>query len=332
MKKLMAVLLVVALMVSLVACTSKDGEEVTASDPIVWKLGHVSNADHHWHKVSEKFSELVKEKTDGGLIIDIYPNSELGSEVEVLNGILSGTVDMTMSGETLSNWAPMADLVAAPYAYNDEEHLINSINSDVGQTIRDQIEEAGFKPLFYNLRTPRNLTSNKPVRTPADARNIKMRLSNTPLAIACWSAIGANTNVMSLNEVFTALNQGVIEAQENPYDLIHSQSFYEVQDYVNETEHVFSYIYFVVGVNQFNNLSSDMQASVLEAAEEVQEFANDLYFETKDDYKNLVIENGMEIISDVDKDAFREAMTPAIREYFDDEIYSLYEQIVEMGK
>lgn len=340
MKKLFVVLVIVlGLVLIFTGCNSEkagtgNGEGVGEGEgeKIVWKLGHISNTDHHWHKTSEKFAELVAEKTDGQITIEVYPNSELGSEMDVLNGILSGTMDMTISGETLANWAPVADLVAAPYAYNSEEHIMKVIDSEVGETIKSKLTEAGFKPLFYSLRTPRNLTSNKPINTPEDAKNLKMRLSNTPLAIACWEAVGANVNVMALDEVFTALNQGVIEAQENPYDLIYSSSFYEVQKYANETEHVFSYINFVVGTKQFNDLPEELQAAVLEASDEVQEFTNKVYFDTKEDYKKLVIENGMEINTDVDKEAFREIMTPAIKEYFDEEVFALYEKAIELGK
>lgn len=184
---------------------------------------------------------------------------------------------------------------------------------------------------MYQLRSPRNLTSNKAISTPDDARGLKLRLSNTPLAIKCWEAVGANVNVMALSEVFTALNQGVIDSQENPYDMIFNSSFYEVQKFANETEHVVGYLFFVVGDKQFKALPEDMQAQVLEAAAESQEFINKLYFDTKDDFKKKLIEKGMQINSNVDKDAFRAAMEPAIKGYFDEESYKVYEKIVEIG-
>lgn len=308
------------------AAKSGDSQKV-----VKWKMGHVASADHPWHKIALKFADLVKQKTNGQLIITVYPNSELGSEMDVLNGILSGTMEMTMSGETLANWTPYADLVAAYYAYDNEDHVIRTINSEVGQTIKEQIEKAGFKPLFYSLRTPRNLTANKPIRTPADVKNLRLRLSNTPLAIKCWSSLGVNVNVMPLSEVFTALNQGVIDAQENPYDLIYTNSFYEVQKYVNETEHVYSYIYFLCGVNQFNALPENVKESVLEAAKEVQLYSNELYYHSKDGYKELCIDKGMIIVSDVQRDEFAKAMQPAIKEYFDGETYALYEKIRSMA-
>ncbi len=310
----------------------KDAGKDAGEKQIVWKLSDIVTEDHNWNLGAKDFAKRVEEKTGGKLKIDIYPNSELGSEMEALNGILSGTVDMTISAESMSNWAPLADLMAAPYAYKNEEHIQKVLSSDVGDKIKKQIEDSGFKPLMYQLRTPRNLTSNKPISTPEEARGLKLRLSNTPLAIKCWEAVGANVNVMALNEVFTALNQGVIDSQENPYDMIYNSSFYEVQKYANETEHVVGYLFFIVGEKQFNALPEEMQKQVLEAASESQEVINKLYFDTKNDYKQKLIEKGMMINEDVDKDAFRKAMEPAIKEYFDADSYKIYEKVVELGK
>jgi TRAP-type C4-dicarboxylate transport system substrate-binding protein len=185
--------------------------------------------------------------------------------------------------------------------------------------------------LFYNLRSPRNLTSNMPVKTPADIKNVKMRLSQTPLQVAMWSAAGASTTSIALSETFTALGQGVVNMQENPFDLIYANSFYEVQKYANETEHIFSSILYVVGEKQFNALPEDLQKVVLDASKEIQQYANDLYFETKDTYKNLCVENGMQINSDVDKEAFKEVMVPAVKSFFKEDIWELYEKIVALG-
>lgn len=334
LKKILLIGLLVLGLVTLVACgkSEKKSDTASADKPVVWKLSDIVTEDHNWNVGAKEFARLVEEKTGGKVKIDIYPNSELGSEMEALNGILSGTVDMTISGESMANWAPLADLLAAPYAYKNEEHIEKVLQSPTGDKIKAQLEEKGFKPLMYQLRTPRNLTSNKPVSTPEEARGLKLRLSNTPLAIKCWEAVGCNVNVMALSEVFTALNQGVIDAEENPYDMIYNSSFYEVQKYANETEHVVGYLFFVVGEKQFNSLSEELQKEVLEAASEAQEYINKLYFDTKDDYKEKLIEKGMTINEKVDKEAFRKTMEPAIKEYFDEDSYKVYEEIVEIGK
>ena len=353
MKKLLNYLLILTFILFLSACgggeedTSGAGEESDSSETsdetteetdegsgetIIWKMGHLSNEDHQWHKTAEKFAELVSEKTDGQLQIEIYPNEQLGSETEVLNGIGAGTVDMTISGETMQNWAPEAALMAVPYAFTGQEHLQSIVEGDIGTEIEEAIKEGvGVTPLYYHIRAPRNLTSNDPIESPEDLDGFKMRVPNVPLFMDVWEAAGARPQVMDFSEVFTGLQQGVIDGQENPVDLILSGSLSEVQDYVNVTEHVYSWIYVVVGNDQFNELSEEMQTAVQEAAEEAQTFGLDLYETETADIEQELKDQGMEFV-EVDQEAFAEAMQEAVQESLTDEQLELYEKIQEAAK
>jgi TRAP-type C4-dicarboxylate transport system substrate-binding protein len=156
-----------------------------------------------------------------------------------------------------------------------------------------------------------------------------MRVPNVPLFVDAWKAAGAAPQAMAFNEVFTALQQGVIEGQENPVDLIYSAGFYEVQDYVNVTEHVNGWIYVLVGVNQFNSLSDELKAAVLEAAAEAQVYGDSLFEEQTSDFVSMLEEKGMTFNRDVDKAAFQAAMEPAVLEKLTDEQKDLYQRIVE---
>ncbi|WP_181347218.1 TRAP transporter substrate-binding protein [Thalassobacillus sp. CUG 92003] len=338
MKKLFGIMFAVLVLVMVSACGSDEssGGDSGGSDSgetVTWKLGHLSNEDHMWHKTAEKFAELANEKTDGKLEVEIYPNEELGGETEVLNGIDAGTVDMTISGETMANWAPKAALMAAPYAFEGEEHMKKVVEGDIGTEIEESIKEnVGVTPLYYHMRAPRNLTSNEPINSPEDLNGFKMRVPNVPLFMDSWEAAGASPQVMDFSEVFTALQQGVINGQENPVDLIHSAGFSEVQQYVNETEHVYSWIYVVVGNDQLNSLSEENQEAVKEAAAEAQKFGQDLYDEEISNYTEMLKEEGMEFNSDVDKEAFAEAMKPAIEESLNEEQLDLYQRILDAAE
>jgi len=339
MRKFLALTVLSLLLVIVSACggsneTSGNGESSDggSSEKVVWKLGHLAKEDHMWHKTAEHFAKKVKEKTDGQLEIKVYPNEQLGSETEVLNGIEAGTVDMTISGETMQNWAPEAALMAVPYAFQNEEHVQKVINGDIGKDIESSIKKnVGVTPLYHHLRAPRNLTSNKPISKPEDLNGFKMRVPNVPLFMDAWSAAGASPQVMDFSEVFTGLQQGVINGQENPVDLIHSASFYEVQDYVNTTEHVYSWIYVVVGNEQLNSLNEDMQKAVKEAAAESQEYGQKLYEEEIAGYKKKLKEQGMEF-NEVDKEAFAEAMKPAVKKSLSEEQMKLYERILKAAE
>src|SRR5699024_410083 len=159
-----------------------------------------------------------------------------------------------------------------------------------------------------------------------------MPIPIVPLFLESWSEAGAQPQVMSLSEVFTGLQQGVIDGQENPNDLIMSNGFYEVQNYINETEHVRSWIYVVVGSEQLEALPKDQQEAVKEAASEAEAYSRDLMEEEGREVRAQLEETGVEFNSDVDQEAFREAMQPALEEYFSEEQLELYQEIVESGK
>lgn len=302
---------------------SNDGEEYT------WSLGHLANEDHIWHESSLELARLVEEKTDGQITIEIFPNNQLGGEVDTINSIRAGNADMVITGESMENWSPKAALMAAPYALRDSEHLQNVVEGEVGQEIEeDIIDKVGVTPLFYMERAPRNLTSSEPIETPEDLDGFNMRIPNVPLFMDSWNAAGANPQVMDFNEVFTGLQQGVIDGQENPVDLIHSGGLYEVQDYVNETEHVYSWIYMVVGNDQWDEIGEDLQQSVLEASEETQTYAAGLLEEEVENYRQMLTDEGMEFI-ETDKEAFQEAMQEGVQNALDEEQLELYDRIIE---
>ncbi len=342
--KLLSLMLAVLLLTfSLVACANepaddngdqqaKENNDQTAEEPaekIEWKLGHLGNEEHIWNKTALKFAELVNEKTNGQIEVKVYPNEQLGSEVDNINMIKAGTADMVISGESMANWAPKAALMAVPYAFRDTEHMRSSIEGDIGEEIAAQIEEkVGIMPLYYHVRAPRNLTSSEPISSPEDLSGFKMRVPNVPIFVDAWKAAGASPQVMAFNEVFTALQQGVINGQENPVDLIYSAGFYEVQKYVNETEHVNGWVYVLVGKEQFESLSEDLQAAVLEASDEAQAYGDELFNEEITGYTEQLKEKGM-TFNPVDKDAFMEAMKPAILEKLTDEQKDLYERITQ---
>lgn len=319
-------------MVVLAACGSDNAGESTGEtgDKVTkWKLGHLADENHIWHKTAEKFAESVKEKTDGQLEIVIYPNNSLGSETDTINSIQAGSADMVISGETLQNWAPKAALMAVPYAFDGIDHVKKVVEGDVGGEVADQIvEKAKLTPLYYHTRAPRNLTSDKKIESPADLKGFSMRVPNVPLFLNVWEAAGAKPQVIDFNEVFTGLQQGVIKGQENPVDLIQSGGLYEVQKYVNRTEHVYSWIYVLVGNDQYNALTEDQKTAVKEAAAEAQEFGDSLYDETIQSIELDLQDKGMEFV-DVDRQAFSDAMLPAVKKSLSDEQNEVLDKILD---
>jgi len=333
MKKFSLFAMLFAVVLVLAACGSgsdDNGSDDSDGDVITWKLGHLADENHIWQDTSLKFAELVEEKTDGQIEIKVYPSNTLGGETDTINAINAGTADMVISGETLENWAPKAALLATPYAFRDLDHVQKVVEGELGEEIEEEIiEKAELTPLFYMTRAPRNLTSNKPIESVEDIKGFKMRVPNVPLFLDSWDAVGAKPQVMDFDEVFTGLQQNVIDGQENPADLIQSGALYEVQDYVNRTEHVYSWIYVLVGNDQFEALNDEQQEAVREAALEAQDYGADLFENEIEEIEQALKDEGMEFV-DVDQDSFREEMIPAIKESLSEEQFELYEKILDV--
>ena len=289
------------------------------------KLGHLANEQNPWHLASVKFGEELARLTDGRIAVEVYPNESLGKEIDLINGMQLGTVDMTITGESLQNWAPMAALLAVPYAYKSIEHMDEVASGEIGDRIEQQIvEKVQIRPIAYFARGPRNLTSNRPITSPDELNGLKMRVPNVPLFVDVWSALGANPGPMAFSEVFTSLQNGTIEAQESPLALIRSANFNEVQSHVNMTEHVRSWIYLTIAESTWNKLSADDQAAVMEAAKTAQAYERELFNASLADDRAYLEGKGMTFV-EVDGPAFQAKAKDAVLKNVNDEIKPIVE-------
>lgn len=284
------------------------------------KLGHLANEDNTWHKASMKFAEELESLTDGRIAVEVFPNESLGKEMDLINGMQLGTADLTISGESLQNWAPMAALLAIPYGYRSLEHMDEVAGGETGDAIEAQIvEKAGVRPIAYFARGARNLTSNRPIESPDALDGLKLRVPNVPLFVDTWDALGAQPTPMAFSEVFTSLQNGTIDAQENPLALIKSASFDEVQSHVNLTEHVRSWIYLVISELTWSKLSEEDREAVLEAASRAQAHERELFLADEEKLRAELEEKGMTFV-EVDKAAFAAKAKDAVLGNVSDEI------------
>jgi tripartite ATP-independent transporter DctP family solute receptor len=291
------------------------------------KLGHLANEQNSWHKAAVKFGEELSSLTDGRIDVQVFPNETLGKEIDLINGMQLGSVDMTITGESLQNWAPMAALLAVPYAYPTLEDMDAVASGEIGSKIEDQIvEKAQIRPIAYFARGPRNLTSNREIKSPDDLNGLKMRVPNVPLFLDVWKALGAQPTPMAFSEVFTSLQAGTIDAQENPLALIDSASFDEVQKFVNKTEHVRSWIYLTISEITWNNLSDEDKAAVTEAAKRAQAYERDLFAADEERLTKELQEKGMTFV-EVDKKAFAAKAKDAVLANVSDEIRPFVEEL-----
>jgi TRAP-type transport system periplasmic protein len=291
------------------------------------KLGHLANEQNSWHKASVKFGEELSALTDGRIAVEVFPNDSLGREMDLINGMQLGTVEMTITGESLQNWAPMAALLAVPYAYTSLEQMDEVASGEIGDQIEAQvIERAQVRPIAYFARGPRNLTANRAITSPSELNGFRMRVPNVPLFVDTWSALGAAPTPMAFSEVFTSLQNGTIEGQENPLALIQSASFNEVQSHVNLTEHVRSWIYLTISEQVWSQLSEEDQGHVMTAAAAAQEFEREQFLADEQAIRADLEAKGMTFV-EADTAAFAAAAQDAVINSVDESIRPIVEDL-----
>lgn len=313
---------------ALVAAALLSGHAVAAE--ITLKFGHPANEKNIWHQAAEHFKTQVEKDSQGRIKVQLYPSEQLGNEMDIINSIQLGTADMTLAGESLQNWAPKAAMLAVPYAFRDSAHLRKAVEGEVGEQIKAQItERTNLVPIAWFERGSRQLTANRPITTPQELKGLRLRVPNVPLFVETWQTMGARPTPMALGEVFTALQQNVIEGQENPLSLIESASLYEVQKYVNRTDHVRSWIYVVIGKKQLDAMPDDLRQVVMNAAQAMQAFESELFEKDQQRLEASLKERGMEFV-DVDAAAFAAKARPAVLEALTEEQRALFDAIQKL--
>ena len=290
-------------------------------------VGHINAENDSWHQAALAFEEYVEEKSEGRIEVEVYPNSQLGSEVDMLTSILMNSgCDLTFTGESMQTYEPDLGMIGMPYLIQSDEHMAAVLEGEVGKKLEGLMENAGMKVLGYFTRGPRYITSNKKIESVADCQNLLIRTPQSPMTVAAFEAIGAKPTPMALNEVFTSLQQGTIEAQENPYAMIQNQSFYEVQKYLINTAHLRAWVYIAMGKAQFEALPEDLQQVVIDGGKHCQEVEHELFLENEEKFEQQLQEEGMEFI-DVDQSEFAEAMIAGVLPTLTDSQKQLYEEI-----
>ena len=273
----------------------------------VFKLGHIADPENPYAKGAEKFAQLVKEKTGGKVEIQVFPSSQLGNQRDLVEGTQFGTIDFTMtSTAVLGNFLPQAAVFDLPFIFRDVQHAYKALDT-VGMEIAEKLQ--GMKLLAYYENGVRHMTNSKrPIRKPEDMKGLKIRVMEQPIYIEMIKALGGNPTPMAFGELFTALQQGVVDGQENPAAHIYTARFFEVQKYISLTAHTYSAEPMLVSLAAWNKLPKDLQEKVQTAANESRDWQRDLCRQLEEGYWTKIQESGKsEINRDVDKQAFADA-------------------------
>ena len=315
MKKLTLNTMVLGLSVSL--ASTAFASEFTDMDPITLRLAHVVNEQDGFHIAAVKFQDLVAQRTEGVVNIELYPNASLGDERTLLEGMQIGTVDMgIITNGPVANFVEEMAVFELPFLFPSPQAAYDVLDGPIGQELLDKLSEVNLKGLAYAERGFRNLTnSERPVNTPEDMEGLRIRVMENPVYVDTFRALGANAIPMAWTEALTAMQQGTIDGQENPVNVIHSFKLNETQGYMTLSRHTYAPAIFVMGMPVWNKLPEAAQAVVVQAAQEAAEHERRVNAEMESQQLAELREAGMQINDTPDIKAFQAAVVPVYEKY-----------------
>ena len=292
------------------------------------KFSHVTTANTPKGKAAEEFKKILEEKSGGKITVEIYPNSELYGDKDELQALQSNSVQMLAPASAkFTTVAPELQVLDLPFLFDSVEDIpeVVSPDSKVGKAIyeNDKLAKTGAKVIGLWDNGLKQLTANKELRKPADLKGQSFRIQPSDVLRTQFESWGGKATPMAFSEVYNALQQGVIDGQENTYSNIESQKMHTVQKHLTETNH--GYIGYVLVVNQtwFSGLPQDLQKAVQESADEASEFNRKAAAEVNAEAKKKIEQAGKTTIlvpTDAERQAFKDAVVPKVWEQYKDVI------------
>ncbi len=304
---------------------------IDLSDQKTLKLAHGLDVSHPVHEGMVYMAERLQMHSEGALTIEIYPSQQLGTERQCLELLQIGSLAMTkVSGAVMENFAPDFEVFNMPYLFRDRSHIYKAQDSDLGKSLLRQSEQYWLRGLTYFDAGQRSFYTKSPVRTPDDLKGKKIRVQESVSAINLVRTLGGAPTPLSWGELYTGLQQGVVDGAENNPPSFYTSKHYEVCKYYTLNEHTAVPDILVIGTVAWNNLSAKEQVLLQLAADEAKDYQRKLWQEAEKKALAAVQEAGVEVIRP-DKSSFIEITKDLLEAYKDDERkYALIQEIREM--
>lgn len=319
MKKLFLVSLVLLMCVSLVFVGCTNNQAATSGENVETleiDFATVYDAQAPTALSMTKFKELVDEESGGAIKVNVFTNGSLGNEKDLNNSLAVGELHMALGGTlAIDQFAPEYGFFLAPYLINSWEHLEAILDGELGERMFEAMDASNVHMLATHRRGVRNTTSEKPFTTPEELKGIKLRLPEIPSWVTLYSGIGAMPSPVSLGELYTSLQTGVVDASEGQYEQMATFKLYEVQDYVINTNHMYGVSFISINKDFFEGLSEEQQEIITSCAVEAMKYADDLAEQKSQEYLKELTDNGMQVI-EPDRAAFVEAAKPVLKDMF----------------
>jgi tripartite ATP-independent transporter DctP family solute receptor len=285
------------------------------AEPIEIKLGHVGEPGSLFAQSSEEFARRANAKLGDKAKVVVFGSSQLGGDKELLQKLKLGTVDMAVPSTVMSSEADLFGVFEMPYLVKDRAHMARIEKELFWSKLEPEVEKKGLKVLAVWENGYRHITNSKrPINTPADLQGIKLRVPEGKWRVKMFQTYGANPSPMKLSEVFTALQTGVMDGQENPFTQIYSQKFQEVQKYLSLTGHVYTPAYLTVGAKKWSTLPDDVRKILEDTAKETQAFVYAAAEKDDNELLGKLKAAGMQV-NTANKDAFIATSKPVYEEF-----------------
>lgn len=286
----------------------KDGDVTTI------KVGHISPDGQAYAIGFAEYAKAVEEATDGKVKFEIFGNGALGGERELLEGVQLGTLDMSViTTGVVTNFVPEIAVIEFPFLFRDLEHTYKTLDGEIGQELLDKMSESNLKGIAFWENGQRHLAnSKKPIKSVEDLKGLKMRTIESELLLDTYNALGTNATPMAFPEVYSGLQQGVIDGSDFSTGVYYTTNVYEQSKHFSEVGLYYASATLVMNQELFNSLSEDVQKTIVDLGKEFAKVERQVNQDLTEGYNKNLVEQGVEIIpeKDIDMESFRKAVQP----------------------
>lgn len=293
------------------AAESKQSESKSPS--LSFRLATTSGKGGAIYEGAVKYAEIVKERSKGAIEVKIFPDGQLGKDLSVLDAHKSGSIEMSLPSTVMAQKSPEFGVFEIPFLFENREKVAQIANGPIwNEDLKPLMEKDGLVGLGFWENGFRHITNNiRPINTPEDLKGIKLRVPESKFRVAAFKEFGANPTTMDFSEVFTALQQGVVDGQENPLVQVEAGRFYEVQKYLSLTNHTYTPAYLVASKIWWDKLTAEQQKILSEAAVEAGDWTRKYGSEAEDKLLQKYKESGMQV-NTANVKSFQEKIGPVI--------------------
>lgn len=341
MKKVLAMILALSMALTLAACGESSpeadtgGDETATTDPIVVSVAHTSADTASHHQAALEFERLFEEATDGRYDVQVYCNAVMGTDLEMVESVQHNNLSMAGTGfPYIGNFVPEVGVLDVPFRYKDNEVAYQIFaDQDLIDGMNKYMIPSGMRLVGCEFSGFRTLTANKEIHVPEDLAGLKVRVQENTGHIETWSTLGANPTPLAYNELYTALQQRTVDAQENPVELIYTQKFYEQQEYIIECAWIPFPLAWVVSEDFWQSMSAEDQSLYIDCLNQAMQVGIEYNEEMMDSYYQAFEDYGCTIIKLTDEEyaLWQEAAEPMLAYYEEQvgsDVYNIYMDVI----